>query len=418
MFLKSIATVGRALSVVMLFAMPAFGVSAPTFTKDVLPILQENCQVCHRPVGANIMGMIAPMSLTTYSEVRPWAKSIAKQVESRAMPPWDASPEFHGIFKNERTLTDAEIDTLVQWVRGGAKRGAASDAPAPVKFDSEGGWAMGKPDLIVGFDEPLFVADSWEDRYVDVYASLTKEQMPETRWIQAMEFQPGSEAVHHIVIFTDDYRESMGIGVGMLGGMGPGTDLTVFPEGYGRKLQPETEFTFNMHYHKEPGPGTGLYDNSKIAFKFQDKPVQHEVSWGSVGTVAFRVPAYASNHEVKASETFARDTTLLALFPHMHLRGKAVQYTAFYPDGRKELLLDVPQYDFNWQTNYIYEEPKTLPKGTRLEVTMWYDNSEERAKIAGIDPSRSVGWGLPTTAEMMFGWIDYTDAAPQDLESD
>ena len=126
----------------------------------------------------------------------------------------------------------------------------------------------------------------------------------------------------------------------------------------------------------------------------------------------FSIPPHASNFEIVAEEHFSKDTTLLALFPHTHLRGKASKYTAYYPDGSEEVLLHVPNYDFNWQTNYIYKEPKTIPAGTTIKVQMWYDNSEERGAYTGIDPSRTVRFGQPTTDEMMFGWIDYTDTQP------
>lgn len=386
----------------------------PTFYRDVLPILQDNCQVCHRPSGNRIMGMVAPMAFMSYEEVRPWAKSIAKQVGARTMPPWHAAPRHHGTFSNERTLTDAEIETLTRWVSLGAQRGKPTDAPEPIEFAQSSGYAMGEPDLVVGFPEPLYIEDSWGDMYQSITSEITREMLPEDSWIQAMEFMPGSEAVHHIVIFTSTDRESLGFGMGMLGGMGPGTDGTVFPEGYGRLFETDSTITFNMHYHKEAGPGTGMWDDSEIAFKFHDKPVQHDVSWGAVGTMAFSIPPHAEHHLVTATETFTKDTLFLAVYPHTHLRGKASKYVAYYPDGTEEVLLDVPNYDFNWQTNYVFEEPKFIPAGTRIEVSMWYDNTEEQADIAGIDPTQTVRWGQATTDEMMFGWIDYTDAEPMD----
>jgi mono/diheme cytochrome c family protein len=383
-----------------------------TYHKDVEPILQQNCLECHRPSGTNVMGMVAPMAFESYETTRPWAKAIAKQVEARTMPPWHAAPEHAGQFANERTLTDTEIETIVSWVKTGANRGNPADAPPKPTFDSNGGWGIGEPDLVVAFDEPYHVRDSVEDEYAMISVRLTDEQLPEDRWIKAMDFRPGSEAVHHIVIFTSTYRDSLGFGQGMLGGMGPGTNASVFPQGYGRKLSKNEHIMFQMHYHKEPGPGTAVYDQSSIGFQFHDKPVQHEVNWGAVGTMNFRIPPHTPNHEVVATEMFHRDTLFISLFPHTHLRGKASKYVAYYPDGKQETLLHVPSYDFNWQTNYIFKEPKLIPAGTKVEVTMTYDNSEERAALTGIDPSRTVYFGEPTTDEMMFGWIDYCDAKP------
>lgn len=382
---------------------------SPTFA-DVQPILRANCVECHQPAGSDLMGMVAPMPLRTFEETRPWAKAIARAVQSGTMPPWHAAPEFHGVFENERTLTESEIETIVRWVDGGAQRGPTTDEEP--QLESAGGWTIGEPDLVVPFEEPYWVADSVEDLYANIYVEITDEMMPEDRWIRAMQCKPGSEAVHHVVVYTDDYRESLGFPMGMLGGAGPGTDATVFPDGFGRFLGRGTGLTFNMHYHKEPGPGTGVWDTSAIAFVFQDEPVRHEANWGAVGTMSFVIPPYASDHEVTAEHTFQRETILLALFPHTHLRGKASKYTAYYADGTEEVLLHVPEYDFNWQTNYLFKEPKRIPASTRIKVQMWYDNSEERAKVAGIDPSRRVYWGEPTTSEMMYGWMDYADAAP------
>ena len=382
---------------------------APTYIDDVRPILQANCAECHRAAGANVMGMVAPMSFSNFAEVRPWAKAIARNVEDRTMPPWHASADFDGVFVNQRSLAQGEIDTIVRWASQGASRGEGEE---PAADTADRGWQIGEPDLIVPFEEAYFVADDVEDQYATVVVNLTEEQMPEDRWIEAMEFRPGSEAVHHIVIFTDDARESLGFPSmgerGMLGGMGPGTDATVFPDGYGRSLRKTSSIMFNMHYHKEPGPGTGVSDLSQIAFKFHDAPVEHPVNWGAVGTFNFSIPPHAEKHEVMAEQTIERDIVLMSLFPHTHLRGTASQYTAFYPDGTQEVLLDVPKYDFNWQTNYIYREPKQLPAGTKLQIRMWYDNSEARAAYTGIDPTRTVGYGQPTTDGMMFGFIDYT----------
>ena len=381
----------------------------PTYYEDVRPILQRNCQECHRPGGANLMGMVAPMAFMDYEDTRPWARSIARQAETRTMPPWHASPDFDGVFVNQRTLEEAEIETLVRWAKTGAAPGdVAKKTPNPAFGGSD--WTIGTPDLVVRFDEPVLVEDEVEDVYKMVTVKIPATDLPEDRYIKAMEFRPGSDVVHHIVIFTDDARESLGFPQGMLGGMGPGTDATLLPEGFGRKLSAGTTIMFNMHYHKEPGPGTATYDQSEIAFVFHDQPVEREVHWGAVGTMAFSIPPFAEAHEVTAELELERDILLFALFPHTHLRGKASKVLATYPDGREELLLDVPQYDFDWQTNYIFKEPKGLPAGTRLAVRIWYENSKERAELTGIDPSRTVGWGQPTTDEMMYSFFDYAYA--------
>jgi hypothetical protein len=353
-----------------------------TFTKDVLPILQRECQTCHRPSGLNMSGMIAPMSLMDYTEVRPWAKSIARVVENRTMPPWHASEEFNGVFRNERTLTNDEIATIERWIEQGAQRGNPKDAPEPAKFD-ESGWNLGQPDLVVSFPEPYFVEDDVEDLYHNISLQLSEEQLPKDRWISSIEFKPGSEVVHHIIGYAhapgDDVVAGEEATRGMLGGNAPGTDVAQYPEGFGIKLPRGTTLTFAMHYHKEAGPGTGVWDNSQMGFKFhpEDMAIEHPVDITTIAHGTFEVPPRTDTWKVGASRLFEEDTLLLSMMPHMHLRGKAARYTAFYPDGTSQVLLDVPVYDFNWQTQYDLNEPKLIPRGTRIEMELWYDNSDE-----------------------------------------
>jgi mono/diheme cytochrome c family protein len=365
-----------------------------TFTKDILPILQENCQDCHRPNGANLGGMVAPMSFTTYEDARPWAKSIAKEVAARNMPPWDATPEFHGVFRNERVLSEDQIETIVAWAQNGAKRGNPADAPAAREFSSSDGWQIGEPDLILSMPEKYFVKDDVEDIYVDFYAVVTEEMLPEPRYIKAIEFKPGSPVVHHII--SDP-----------LGGIAPGNGATFYPEGYGKILKPGARVSFEMHYHKEAGPGTGVWDQSQAAVKFY--PVgytpEHEVRMAMLGNFDFEIPAGDPNYTVTAEEAFNRDTQILSYTPHMHLRGKSALYKAFLPDGKEEVLLDVPAYDFNWQTTYWYDELKVLPAGSKMEVALTWDNSAENP--SNPDPTKNVTWGEPTTSEMMFGFVQY-----------
>lgn len=369
----------------------------PTFTKDVAPILQENCQVCHRPFGKNNGGMVAPMSLITYQEVRPWAKAIARQVSERTMPPWHASAEFNGVFANERTLTDEEIDTIVRWVEQGSRRGNPNDMPAPVEWP-QSEWSIGEPDLVVGLREPYFVEDNVEDLYVDIPVKLTLEELPEARWIQATEIKAGSEVVHHVIAFP-------------LAGNAPGYSSRTYPEGYGSLLKPEQVVNFQMHYHKEAGPGTGVYDQTKIGVRFHTEPVHHAVASSAIGNRWFEIPPGHKDWTVGASRIFEEDTLVLNMMPHMHLRGKSAKYTAYYPDGSTEVLLDVPDYDFNWQTPYTYPEPKRIPAGTRIDVEMVFDNSVENPY--NPDPNAAVVFDGPTTAEMMLGWMSLTPAAPQ-----
>jgi mono/diheme cytochrome c family protein len=369
--------------------------SAPTFYKDVLPILQQNCQVCHRAGGADMGGMIAPMSLVTFEETRPWAKSIAKETTARTMPPWHASPVHHGVFDNERTLTEEQIKTIARWAETGAAQGDSADAPPPVQFKVTGGYAFGEPDLIVKMPEPYFIADDVEDLYIDFETTISEKDLPEPRWVQAHQVKAGSDAVHHVI--------------SSLGSLVPGGDPRIYREGYGRLVKPGDKVTFQMHYHKEKGEGTGRWDQTEVGLKFYPAGYQPKYKFDGdpMGNFRFRIPPGDANYSAESEFVFDRDARLVSFMPHMHVRGKAVKITAHYPDGKEELLLDVPKYDFNWQTTYEYKEYKAVPKGTRLHMTAWWDNSAENPN--NPDPTKEVRWGKPTTDEMMFAWMRYTD---------
>ncbi len=392
--------------------------ATPSFYGDVLPILQNNCQACHRQQGSNMGGLIAPMSFTSYEDTRPWARSIAKSVKSHYMPPWHASEQHHGVFANERTLTIEEIDTLVAWAKGGAPAGDVAEAPAPIDWP-ETGWAIGEPDLIIDMPEEYVVGDEIED----VYANFTTRlPLTEDRWVKAIEFRPGSEVVHHIIGYAINPDDGFGAGErGMIGGIAPGNDPDEFPEGYGYKLEAGSMFVFAMHYHKEKGAGTATPDRSQVAFKFYPEgETPNQIHVESIGNGKFEIPPRAENWQVGAARTFDRPITVQYLMPHMHLRGKACRYTAVLPDGTSEVLLDVPEYDFNWQTSYKYKEPRAFPAGTRLELQLWYTNSDDRAAEAGFNADRPVRFGGPTTDEMDLGFFafSYSDPEPEETETE
>jgi mono/diheme cytochrome c family protein len=389
----------------------------PTFNKDVLPILQQNCQSCHRPKAIGTSGMVAPMALTTYEEARPWAKSMANAVENHTMPPWFATAEFNGVFRNERVLTQDEIDTLVKWSQTGAVRGNEADAPAPLKFsDSE--WWLGEPDLVVTLPEPVWVGDEVEDWQPNIDVKLTEEMLPEGRWIRTVECIPGSEPVHHIVLFKEASEESdSGFDQQNIGGLAPGAEQSFAQEGHGIYLEKGTTLRVNMHYHKEAGPGTGVWDQSRIGFFFYPKEEEaglKEILIEPVGSVDFEIPPMEDQWLVGAARTFDRPFRVLNYLPHTHLRGVSAEYVAFLPDGTQEKLLDVPNYDYNWQLYYEYPEPRLFPAGTRIEVKLIYDNSPDNP--SNPDPTIPMGFGLETTNEMAFGWMYYSfedEATPE-----
>jgi hypothetical protein len=338
---------------------------------------------------------------------------MLKVIEEKEMPPWHANQEFHGVFDNERTLSEKEIATFTEWVKTGAARGRPEDAPASIVW-GESDWTIGEPDLIIAFEEPFYVVDEVEDLYhtitVPIPAGLTED-----RWVKAVEFKPGSEVVHHIIGYAAADSDSEGFSEGrrgMIGGIAPGNDPDTLPEGYGLRFPASGTFIFAMHYHKERGPGTAMPDVSSVALKFYDKgdevkPVHIE----SIGNrTGWEIPPFHENWEVGSARRFDRDVLLLSMMPHMHLRGKSCNYVAFYPDGTSEALLEIDKYDFNWQESYNYKALKLLPAGTRLENTMIFDNSKDNSQIGGFNPARPVGFGGPTTDEMDLGWITWAYA--------
>ncbi len=380
----------------------------PTFTKDVMPILQENCQTCHRPKPINMSGMTAPFALTSYEEARPWSKAIVKAVTAKTMPPWFATPEFHGVFRNERGLTDDEIATIQKWVQQGAARGNPQDAPDPREF-KDSSWWLGEPDLVVDLPEPVWVGDEVTDWQPNIDVPLTDAMLPDDRWIKTIEAQAGSEPVHHIVVFklAPGNEQMNRFGGTNIGGLAPGAEPGFVQAGYGIELKKGSTLRINMHYHKESGPGTGVYDTSRLGLFFYPKGEKVKpVNIEPVGSTSFEIPPNTDNYVVSMARTFNKPFRVLNYLPHTHVRGKSAVYTAFLPDGTSEKLLDVPNYDYNWQLYYEYPEPKLFPAGTRIEVEMVYNNSASNPD--NPDPNKPVHFGLDTTVdEMAFGWIQY-----------
>lgn len=415
------------LSAAMLAGTTATGYAADavTFYEHVAPILQANCVSCHRPAGQNIGSLVAPMSLMTYEEARPWARSIALKVKAKDMPPWFADyPK--GIFTNERGLTDQQIETILAWVNGGALPGDKAKAPAPVQFaDVEnGGYSLGKPDLIVKMP-PYILTDEAQDVQGVFTVQLTEEMLPHDVTVRAWEFRAGTylagrDTVHHMcggVIGPTDApitpadqgdggKGAASLGLGCIAG---GAEPQQLPDGFGRTLKKGSTILFNMHYYKQPGAGSGYTNQAEIGFYFAKGPVAHKVSTKAIGTFGFEIPPQKASYRVGAAETLEKDTYILAYWPHAHLRAKAASYVATYPDGRKEVLLDVPRYDQSWQVTYKLREPKLLPKGTRIDVEMIFDNSSARAAKRQFNSDISVKFGPRTQDEMMLGFLSFAE---------
>ncbi len=359
-----------------------------TYAEHVGTLLHDNCVSCHRP------GDIAPMSLLTYDEARPWAKSIAKAVTDGTMPPWHANPD-HGAFRNDRSLSAREKALLARWVKQGAPAGDLSQAPAPPEFEES--WRLGEPDLVVTFDSVDLPADG-----PDVFRDLIADPgHTEDRWIRAIEVLPGDrKVVHHVIIYAGNGNEEPSSG--WLGAWAAGMDPMTFPKGTAKLLQKGHVLVADMHYHPSGEPAT---DATKIGIHFYDGEPEKELINLWVQNASFKIPAGASDHEVRSSHTFTQDSTIHALLPHMHYRGKDFTYTATFPDGTSQTLLQVDSYDFNWQTNYELESPLVVPAGTKINCVAHYDNSEDNPY--NPDPTRDVTFGNESFDEMMIGFVDY-----------
>src|SRR5262245_15146834 len=345
--------------------------SAPTFNKDVAPIMYRNCVSCHRD------GEIAPMSLISYKEVRPWAKAIREKVVSREMPPWHPDPA-HGEWTNDRRLSQKEIDTIVAWIDGGAREGDRKDLPAAPKFSS--GWQIGEPDI--QFQMPAEFTIPAEGAVPYQYFTVPTN-FKEDRYIEAMEARAGNLAVvHHAVIYVKEPGMSLGqsrgpqkrfdIGAGLLGALSPGMTPFIAQPGTAKLIKAGSELVFQMHYTPN---GKEAKDRSYMGLIFAKEPVEKVIVTTAAFDTRFVIPPGAPNHEIKANYEFEQDSEIISLMPHMHLRGKDITYKATYPDGRSETLLAIPRYDFSWQVYYYPTRPLHMPKGTRIEVVAHYDNS-------------------------------------------
>jgi mono/diheme cytochrome c family protein len=400
-----------------------------TFYKDVLPVLQKNCQTCHRP------GEAAPMSLLTYNEARPWAKSIKQYVVTKKMPPWFADPHF-GKFSNERTLAQSDIDTLVNWVDSGAPAGNPKDAPKPIDWVE--GWRIGKPDMVLTMTKAFHVPASGtiDYQYIVIPTGFTED-----KYIQMAEARPGDPAViHHIIAFIRepgnpwlrnlqpgiafDAKEAQdeairqakahpearqrrgeggggGFGGDFLAGYAPGTLPNIMKPGQAKLVPAGSDIILQMHYTANGTPGDDL---SRVGLVFAKTQPTERVITLAATTANFAIPPGDPDYRVETKLTLQDDSTLINLLPHMHFRGKDFIYKVTYPSGETETLLSVPNYDFNWQLTYELAQPKLLPKGTVIDCVAHYDNSVNNK--FNPDATKEVHYGEQTWEEMMFGFFD------------
>src|SRR5439155_22291615 len=317
----------------------------------------------------------------------------------RIMPPWGAHPG-HGEFKDGPRLSQAEIDTVAGWVHGGAVKGNDSDLPKAPQFVE--GWTIGKPDAVFTMEEDFDIPATGviPYQYLRVPTHLTED-----KWIQAIEIRPSANAqVHHVLAFTQPSGQPINQGGALgptnIGGVTPNKPGITFEPGVARLLRGNSDLIMQMHYTTNGKPAT---DRTRIGVIYAKQPPTKLQAGGMVVQPRFVIPAYDGNAEVKGTTKLERDTVMTSLTPHMHVRGKDMIYIAHYPDGTSETLLSVPKYDFNWQITYQLAQPKTLPKGTEVEVIAHYDNSP--GNKFNPDPSKDVKWGDQTWEEMMIGFF-------------
>jgi hypothetical protein len=393
-----------------------------TFAKDVAPILQARCQTCHRP------GEAAPMSLLTYQEARPWAKAIKEAVLLKRMPPWFADSKV-GHFQNDRSLSEAEISTLVGWVDSGAQEGNPKDLPAPAKFVT--GWNIGEPDLVLEMPEAFDVPASGT---VDYQYVILPQKFPEDRWIQAAEVRPGARsAVHHVIAFirepgskwmrdkpagvafvpdANEKGDRPSITGDILAGYAPGVPAVQLAPGQGRLVKAGSDIVFQLHYTAN---GKATQDQSKVGVVFCKTPPTMRVMTLAANNSRFTIPPGDANYKVESQLELAHEVKLRALAPHMHLRGKDFEYRLIFPTGETHTILSVPRYDFNWQLWYTPAEDMILPKGTKVACTAHFDNSANNP--ANPDPTKAVRFGEQSWEEMMIGFFDVAFEAGLDPKS-
>jgi hypothetical protein len=406
---------------------------APTFYRDVLPILQQRCQICHRAEG------IAPTRFETYEQTRPYAAAIAAAALSKSMPPWFADPHL-GHFSNDPSLSTGQIKALAAWAAAGAPAGDAHDAPPPIHWAES--WSIAQPDLILKMPKAVALPASGDVEYTyEIVATGFKED----RWVQAVEVLPSLRAnVHHAVVYVrppdsqwmrhapagvpfsastltdpDDRKGAHWTDSDVLLVYAPGSSPDNWPDNMAKFIPAGSDLVFQMHYTTN---GHASSDQTSVGMIFAKHAPAQRVLTLQLTNDHFVIPPGAPDYRVEARGTLPNDATLLSFFPHMHLRGKRFEYNILHraqdPDARSdqemEPLLDV-HYHFHWQMSYRLAEPRLLKAGTELQAVAWYDNS--RGNPHNPDPEAAVRWGEQTYDEMMVGFFDVAVAANLDKPS-
>jgi hypothetical protein len=375
--------------------------SGITFAKDVAPILQKRCESCHRD------GQSAPFTLSSYDDAVKHAAAIKEVTYQRRMPPWHADTRF-GHFTNDRHLSKAEIETLAAWVDGGKARGDLTDQAKPIQWTK--GWVHGQPDQVFEMTEEFEVPATGVLPYKNW---IIDPKFTEDKWVTVAEARPGApEVVHHVVAYilregTNNPISPDG-NLGILVGWAPGDLGLVCPPDTALRVPKGARLRLEVHYTPN---GKVTKDRSSIGVKFADKPPKYELLMNEFANMGFEIPPGAEHHKAEATFRIRADARLVSLTPHMHWRGKDYRYEVIYPDGKKETLLSVPRWDFNWQNQYRFAEPIKLPKGSRLHAVAHWDNSA--LNPLNPDPKQPIRFGLQTWDEMMVGFAAYVWERPE-----
>jgi peroxiredoxin len=368
-----------------------------TYSRQIARIFQNRCVECHRE------GEIGPFSLTSYDDALGWGETIREVVDQGRMPPWFADPKV-GHFVNDARLSDEEKRQIAAWVDAGSPEGDPQDLPAPRQFAD--GWNIPQPDLVLNMADKPFQVPS--EGVVDYKHFEIDPGFTEDKWMVACEARPGNRSVvHHILVFLRSPTGELELLRGsLLAAYAPGSPPRLIDPGMAKRIPAGAKIIFQMHYTPNGKPEQ---DISSLGLKFCDaKDVKQEVESAFAINMAFVIPPGAKDHTIKAKHVFKEDKVLLSMTPHMHMRGKSFRYELEYPDGRREMLLNVPRWDFNWQIDYILSEFKLVPKGSVLHCEAHYDNSVDSP--TNPDPTKWVHFGEQTWDEMMIGW--FTTATP------
>jgi len=379
--------------------------SAVTYHSRISRIIQTHCGDCHRSEG------LAPFSLAGMEDVTSHAAMIERVVNAGRMPPWFAAPAEAGQpskWANDRTMPPADKADLLAWLRGNRAAGNPADAPLPRKYDPT--WSIPKPDVVLQLPEPVAVRAEGAMPYVtrEVQTGFTED-----KWVQAIEVAPTDRSVvHHVLVAVipagarggnsglDEISGFFGIYV-------PGNSTLSYPEGFAKKIPAGSRLRFQMHYTPN---GKATTDQTRIGLKFAAGPPEHEVRVAGIANILLNIPPGAADHPETARLPVPQEARIMAFLPHMHLRGKGARYDVVAPDGARQIILDVPRYDFNWQLYYRLADPLLVKRGSRIEFTGRFDNSA--GNPANPDPKKRVHWGAQTYDEMLLGYVEYYLESP------